>query len=106
MHEDDAAAYAYRQALEYMQTEAKPWAAPFLEASRYFLAAGQPGEATLVLQEGVKLLPANAGLRQQLAALYIELGLPDKAAAEYEMALTLEPGNEKIMMLLKKLERK
>ena len=104
LHEDDATANAFRQALRYMQNEEKPQPAAFLEAGRYFLTAGQPGEAALALQEGVKLLPSHIGLRQQLAAVYTQLGLPDKAAAEYRMALTLEPGNEKIRMLLKKIE--
>ena len=104
LHEDDGAANGYRQALRYMQNEKKVLPGPFLEAGGYFLAAGQPGEAALILQEGVRLLPSHVRLRQQLAAVYAELGLPDKAAAEYRMALTLEPGNEKIRMLLNKIE--
>jgi O-antigen ligase/Tfp pilus assembly protein PilF len=102
--EDDAAASAYREALKYVQVEESPQAVIFSEAGGYFLKTGQPGEAALILQEGVRLLPSHAGLRQQLAAAYTQLGLPDKAAAEYRMALTLEPGNEKIRLLLKKIE--
>jgi len=104
LQEDDAATNAYRQAMRYMQNEEKVQPRAFLEAGKYFLAAGQPGEAALVLQEGVRLLPSHVGLRQELAAVYTQLGLPDKAAAEYRIALTLEPGNDKIRMLLKKIE--
>ena len=104
LQEDDAAANAYRQALRYVQNEERVEAAPFAEAGRYFLQADRPDEAAHVLQQGVNLLPSHAGLRQQLAAVYLLLGLHERAVAEYRMVLTLEPGNEKIRALLQNIE--
>jgi len=104
LQEDDAAANAYRQALRCVQNEERVEAAPFSEAGRYFLQADRPDEAAQVLQEGVRLLPSHAGLRQQLAAVYLLLGLHERAVAEYRMVLTLEPGNEKIRALLQNIE--
>jgi tetratricopeptide (TPR) repeat protein len=66
--------------------------------------APQRQEATEAFEKSLELDPWNAGVRLQLASLYMEMKLPWRARPHYVKILELDPDNAKILERLHQID--
>lgn len=90
------AEYYRRHALDFLKNEetVKPWY--FNQLYRFYKKQKRNDEAVAALRQGIEWLPNHAPFHIALGDYYKQQAIPYRAREEYEQALMLEPGNEKI----------
>ncbi len=98
------AQYYRSRALEYLDNEKriKPW--HFGQLYGFYRRRKQEDKALAVLRQAIERLPDYAPFHVYLGDYYKKEGVDYRAGEEYEQALLLEPGNEKVRSKLKQLE--
>ena len=98
------AEYYRSRALEYLDDEKiiKPWY--FGQLYGFYRRQKQEDKALAVLRQAIERLPDYARFRVYLGDYYKKEGIDYRAREEYEQALLLSPGNEKVRNKLKQLE--
>lgn len=99
------ALYYRSHALNFLKRkeESKPW---YFSQLYWFLQKQQEQDKALdVLRRGIETHPDHAPFHLLLGDYYVKQGIVYRAKEEYEQALMLEPGNEKIRQRLEKLSR-
>ncbi|MCF6188771.1 MAG: O-antigen ligase family protein, partial [Desulfobulbaceae bacterium] len=96
--------YYRSHALEYLDREKiiKPWY--FGQLYGFYRRLNQEDKAIAVLRQAIERLPNYAPFHVYLGNYYKKEGIDYRAREEYEQALLLEPGNEKVGNKLKQLE--
>jgi len=99
------ALYYRSHALDFLKRneESKPWY--FLQLYSFLQKQREQEKALDVLRRGIEAHPDHAPFHLILGDYYVKQGIGYRAKEEYEQALMLEPGNEKIRQRLEKLSR-
>jgi len=93
----DSAGQAYDLALSYLEREKLVRPAFIRQPLRFYQQQKNDDKALTVLQQGVLFLPKDFEFRLQLGDLYNRQNMHHKALEQYQTALQLQPGNEKIL---------
>ncbi|MBU1420035.1 MAG: O-antigen ligase family protein [Proteobacteria bacterium] len=98
------AEYYRSHALDFLKHEetVKPWY--FDQLYRFYQKQKRTEEAVATLRQGIEWLPNHAPFHISLGDYYKQQAIPYRAREEYEQALMLEPGNEKIRNKLQSLQ--
>ncbi|HEB69047.1 MAG TPA: lipid A core--O-antigen ligase [Desulfobulbus sp.] len=96
--------YYRSHALKYLDQEKiiRPWY--FGQLYSFYRRQKQDDKALAVLRQAIERLPDYAPFHVYLGNYYKKEGIDYRAREEYEQALLLEPGNEKIRKKLKQLK--
>lgn len=100
----DDKAYYLRHALDFIDQEPDLKPRYFGRIYWFYMQQKQIPEAMAVLRSGIQHLPGTASLHILLGDAYRRQQIPYRAREEYQEALLLDPGNDKITRRLKKLE--
>jgi tetratricopeptide (TPR) repeat protein len=98
---ESLAAAEYLSAFAYIGNEKKIVAAPFYQASRYFVKKGLFEDALKIMRKAEESLPRDVGIKMTVAEIYEKTGIQHRAMEQYKKILMIEPGNS---MAKKKLE--
>lgn len=95
--------YYRSHALDYLDQEEtlQPWY--FMQLYSFYRRQKRTDDAVSTLQLGIKWLPDYAPFHIYLGDYYKQQNIPYRAKEEYEQALMLEPGNEKIRKRLQSI---
>ncbi len=98
------AEYYRRHALEFLDLEetVSPW--HFTQLYSFYQRQKRTDDAVAILRQGIEWLPDYAPFHIYLGDYYKQQNIPYRAREEYEQALMLEPGNEKIRKRLQALQ--
>ncbi|MFH2124029.1 MAG: O-antigen ligase family protein [Pseudomonadota bacterium] len=103
----DDTLYYRSHALDFLQLqqkeESKPWY--FLQLYSFLQKQQEQDKALDVLRRGIEYHPDHPPFHLLLGDYYVKQGILYRAKEEYEQALMLEPGNEKIRQRLEKLSQ-
>ena len=101
-HMEDAEYYR-RHALDFLDQEktVTPWS--FQQLYRFYQRQKRTDEAVAILRQGIKWIPDYAPFHIYLGDYYKQQNIHFRAKEEYEQALMLEPGNEKIQKRLQSI---
>jgi O-antigen ligase/tetratricopeptide (TPR) repeat protein len=96
--------YYRSEALQFLNPNdtIKPWY--FSQLYWFYRKQKRTTDAVRVLNMGIKWLPDHAPFHIYLGDYYKQQKIPYRAREEYEQALMLEPGNDKIRRRLEKLK--
>lgn len=83
-------------ALQYVEKERYVGSWYFGKVYWFYMKKKRYDEALNVVQEGLKYLPDNVNLILHSGQAYERLGITYRAKEEYEKALTIDPGNERV----------
>lgn len=103
---EEMAEEAYVRALEHARGEKSVRPEYFYRVYRYYADRKRPEDALDVMRRAAEVLPANAGIRLSLGALYEGQGITYRAVEEYKKALVIDPWNVTARERLKRAQAK
>lgn len=102
-HMEDAEYYR-QHALDFLKNEKVMKPEYFNQLYWFYKRQKQTDQAIATLRQGIEWLPNHAPFHIYLGDFYKQQDIPYRAKEEYEQALMLEPGNEKIRKRLQALQ--
>jgi O-antigen ligase len=104
MGKTEDAEYYRLHALDFLEQEEtiQPWY--FNQIYRFYRKQKRTEDAVAILRKGIEYLPNHAPFHLYLGDYYKQQNIIYRAKEEYEQALMLEPGNEKIRKRLQNLK--
>ncbi len=96
--------YYRRRALEFIANDDKILPSYFTQLYQFYRKQKRINDAVAVLHQGIEWLPDYAPFHIYLGDYYNKQKITYRAREEYEQALMLEPGNDRIRKRLERLE--
>ena len=103
--DQEQAAALYRQSLTYIDNEKNVRPYYFYWVSRFFSKQKRYEEGLDVIMQGIKLFPADAGMRIRAGNLYRNMGLAHRAVEQYQQALSIDQTNPQASKHLEKFQK-